>query len=51
MGAHGEAGVERHKLAPADDLADEMMRLLLADLPFKKGDGSRSCSTISAPRR
>lgn len=38
MGAHGEPGVERRKLMPADELAEEMTRLLLSDLPFKKGD-------------
>ncbi|CAN5353699.1 dihydroxyacetone kinase subunit DhaK [soil metagenome] len=38
MGAHGEPGVERRKLMPADTLAEEMTRLLLADLPFKRGD-------------
>ena len=38
MGAHGEPGVERRKLMPADELAEEMTRLLLADLPFKNGD-------------
>ncbi len=38
MGAHGEPGVERRKLMPADELAEEMTRLLLADLPFKRGD-------------
>jgi dihydroxyacetone kinase-like protein len=38
MGAHGEPGVERRKLMPADPLAEEMTRLLLADLPFKRGD-------------
>ena len=38
MGAHGEPGVERRKLMPADELADEMTRLLIEDLPFKRGD-------------
>jgi phosphoenolpyruvate---glycerone phosphotransferase subunit DhaK len=38
MGAHGEPGVERRKLVPADVLAEEMTRHLLADLPFKRGD-------------
>ena len=38
MGAHGEPGVERRKLMPADELADEMTRLVLEDLPFKRGD-------------
>ncbi|MCB1377243.1 MAG: dihydroxyacetone kinase subunit DhaK [Alphaproteobacteria bacterium] len=38
MGAHGEPGVERRKLMPADELAEEMTRLLVADLPFKAGD-------------
>lgn len=38
MGAHGEPGVERRKLMPADELASEMTRLVLADMPFKAGD-------------
>ncbi len=38
MGAHGEPGAKRQKLAPADEIVDQMMDLLLADLPFKKGD-------------
>lgn len=38
MGAHGESGIERRKLMPADALAEEMTRLLLADLPFRRGD-------------
>jgi dihydroxyacetone kinase-like protein len=38
MGAHGEPGVERRKLMPANELAEEMTRLLIADLPFKRGD-------------
>lgn len=38
MGAHGEPGVERRKLMPADELAIEMTRHLLDDLPFKRGD-------------
>ena len=38
MGAHGEPGVERRKLMPADDLAVEMTRLVLADMPFMAGD-------------
>ena len=38
MGAHGEPGVERRKLMSADALAEEMTRLVVADLPFRKGD-------------
>ncbi len=38
MGAHGEQGVERRKMMPADALAVEMTRLVMDDLPFKKGD-------------
>jgi dihydroxyacetone kinase-like protein len=38
MGAHGEAGVARRKLMPADPLADEMTTLVVDDLPFRKGD-------------
>ncbi len=38
MGAHGEAGVSRQKLTAADPLADQMMEVLLADLPLGRGD-------------
>lgn len=38
MGAHGEPGVERRKLMTADALAEEMTRLVVADMPFKRGD-------------
>lgn len=38
MGAHGEAGVSRQKLPQADALADQMMEVLLADMPLKAGD-------------
>jgi len=38
MGAHGEPGVSRQKLAAADSVADQMMGVILADLPFRAGD-------------
>ncbi len=38
MGAHGEPGVERRTLPPADDLARDMTRLVVEDLPFRRGD-------------
>ena len=38
MGAHGEAGVHRQKLAPADAVADQLAEALLSDLPFAAGD-------------
>ncbi|OUM98016.1 MAG: dihydroxyacetone kinase [Paenibacillaceae bacterium ZCTH02-B3] len=38
MGIHGEPGIRREKLQPADRLVDHMMDLLLADLPFRAGD-------------
>jgi dihydroxyacetone kinase-like protein len=38
MGLHGEAGVSREKLLPADILVDKMMEQILSDLPFKPGD-------------
>jgi dihydroxyacetone kinase-like protein len=38
MGLHGERGVEREKMLPADPLVDKMMDKILADLPFKNGD-------------
>lgn len=38
MGIHGEPGIWRDKLRPADAIVDEMMDRLLADMPLKKGD-------------
>jgi dihydroxyacetone kinase-like protein len=38
MGAHGEPGVYRSKIMPADPLVDMMMARVLADLPFAGGD-------------
>jgi len=38
MGAHGEPGTRRQKLAPADEVVDEMMNQLLADMPLAAGD-------------
>lgn len=38
MGMHGEPGVSREKLLPADALVDKMMDKILADLPFRRGD-------------
>lgn len=38
MGIHGEPGVWRDKLKPADAIAGEMMDRLLADMPVAAGD-------------
>ncbi|MDQ7841324.1 MAG: dihydroxyacetone kinase subunit DhaK [bacterium] len=38
MGIHGEPGIRRGKLRPADEVVDEMMGALLEDLPFQEGD-------------
>src|ERR1700759_4897896 len=38
MGIHGEPGVWRGKLRPADAVAGEMMDHLLADMPLARGD-------------
>ena len=38
MGIHGEPGIHRGKLKPADDVVDTMMTAILADLPFQKDD-------------
>jgi dihydroxyacetone kinase len=38
MGIHGEPGVKRTKLMPADELTDTMLDYLLKDLPFTSGD-------------
>jgi dihydroxyacetone kinase-like protein len=38
MGIHGEPGIHRGKLKPADEVVDTMMSAILEDLPFKKAD-------------
>ena len=38
MGIHGEPGVWRDKLRPADAIAGELMDRLLADAPVARGD-------------
>ena len=38
MGLHGEAGVSRERLLPADTLVEKMMGKILGDLPFQSGD-------------
>jgi dihydroxyacetone kinase-like protein len=38
MGLHGEPGVSRQKMVPADALVEDMMTRILADLPFQSGD-------------
>lgn len=38
MGLHGEQGVSREKMLPADPMVEKMMSKLLPDLPFKAGD-------------
>ena len=38
MGIHGEPGVRRGKIDTADNVVDEIMEPILADLPFEKGD-------------
>ena len=52
MGIHGEPGVWRDKLRPADAIAGELMDRLLADQPVGvRATASRSSSTASAPPR
>ncbi|HEY95534.1 MAG TPA: dihydroxyacetone kinase subunit DhaK [Dehalococcoidia bacterium] len=38
MGIHGEPGIERGKLKPADEVTVIMAEKIIADLPFKSGD-------------
>ena len=38
MGIHGEPGVRRGALEPADDVTDQIITALLQDLPHDKGD-------------
>jgi dihydroxyacetone kinase-like protein len=38
MGIHGEPGVRRGPLETADEIAEELTRAILADLPYRRGD-------------
>ena len=38
MGIHGEPGIRRGKLKPADEIVDEMLFPVLNDLPYQEGD-------------
>ena len=38
MGIHGETGIRRGKIEPADQITSEMMERILEDLPFETGD-------------
>jgi dihydroxyacetone kinase-like protein len=38
LGIHGEPGVERGKLATADDVADQLMKIIQNDLSITSGD-------------
>lgn len=38
MGIHGETGIRRGKIEPADLIVNEMMDKIIADLPYVEGD-------------
>jgi len=38
VGHHGEPGVERTKMKPADEITEILMEKILEDLPFKEND-------------
>lgn len=38
MGIHGETGIRRGKIEPADQIVDEMLGQIVADLPYESGD-------------
>ncbi len=38
MGIHGEPGIHRGPLLKADEIIDQIMKRILEDLPYKKGD-------------
>jgi dihydroxyacetone kinase-like protein len=45
MGLHGELGVRRGKMKPADELVDEMLDMIINDLPYHAGD--RVCALVN----
>ena len=49
MGIHGEPGVRRGKLRTADEIVQEMLEILLADMPLGSGDRvSVLCNSLGA---
>ncbi len=38
VGIHGEPGIAREKMVPADELANKMVDLITEDIPFNAGD-------------
>ncbi len=38
MGIHGETGIRRGKIESADEITDEMLEKIVADLPYEAGD-------------
>lgn len=38
MGIHGEPGIRRGKLEPADQIVDEILDKIINDIPYKSGD-------------
>ena len=38
MGIHGETGIRRGKIEPADQIVDEMLGQIVADIPYESGD-------------
>jgi len=40
MGIHGERGVRRGKLEPADRIVELLLEAILADLPLARGDAA-----------
>ena len=38
MGIHGETGIRRGKMEPADQITEEMLEKILVDLPYQAGD-------------
>ena len=49
MGIHGEPGIRRGVLRQADEIAEEMLGMLLADMPLASGDRmSVLCNSLGA---
>ncbi len=38
MGIHGETGIRRGKIEPADQIVDEMLEQIIQDIPYVSGD-------------
>jgi dihydroxyacetone kinase-like protein len=46
LGIHGEPGIKRQKVAPVDDIVEDMMEMILGDLDYTGSDVALSVNGL-----